>query len=47
MNKVVLVALAFGLVYGMFSYMALSYNDAMNKCQETHSFDTCFYSLNR
>ena len=48
MGKVVLVALAFGVVYGMFSYMALSYNDAMNKCQaKGFSYDTCFHSLNR
>ena len=36
----VLSLLAFGL-------LSLANGDALNQCQETHSFDTCFSSLNR
>lgn len=35
-------------VYGLMSFGVLSYsNDAMEKCQEKHSYDTCFQQLNR
>lgn len=34
-------------VYAAGSWMNADYNDAMAKCQVEHSFDTCFYSLNR
>jgi hypothetical protein len=36
----ILALVAFGLLY-------LANGDALNHCQETHSFDTCFSSLNR
>ena len=30
----------------LLNYMQQDYNKAMEICQEKHSFDTCFYSLN-
>lgn len=38
----ILVAVTLFSVAGM-----LKPNDAMSKCQEKYSYDTCFHSLNR
>lgn len=39
--------LLFGVVIiGAFVWGNESYKEAMQQCQKTHSFDTCFYSLN-
>jgi len=36
-------------VYGVMSFVTLSYsnNAEMTKCQEKHSYDTCFQIFNR
>jgi hypothetical protein len=43
MSKIFIVAVA------LFAAFILLQNDdaAMSQCQQTHSFDTCFHSLNR
>ena len=42
------IALVLVLVfYAILYWMNLDYEAAMAACQIEHSFDTCFYSLNR
>jgi len=42
----IFVVLAIAFIIGCY-YMNKSYNEAMEACQVEHSYDTCFYSLNR
>ena len=44
--KLLIAITATALFLGMY-WMNASYNEAMTQCQVKHSFDTCFYSLNR
>lgn len=40
------VLIAVSVLGGILYYMNTDYNESMKICQEKHSFDTCFYSLN-
>ena len=42
-----LIVLAVVAVVGTCYWMQKDYEAAMEACQIEHSFDTCFYSLNR
>jgi hypothetical protein len=39
--------LALAALVPVLALLSLIDGDALNHCQETHSFDTCFSSLNR
>ena len=39
----IIVILAILLIH----WMQTSYTNAMNTCQEKHSYDTCFWTFNR
>lgn len=42
------VAIALTIALAAFAWaIAADDEDAMEKCQRTHSFDTCFHSLHR
>ena len=45
--KVVLIIILLGLFALVFHWLAKDTEWTMTKCQITHSYDTCFYILNR